>query len=73
MCPELGLGCSSAAGDRIGEANFESQAVGEGTVVAGLLWAMAASRVLLDGQGKARGFGHGPGYYRYGMHPSIHS
>jgi hypothetical protein len=32
MCPELGLRCNGAAGDRIGEANFESQAIGEGTV-----------------------------------------
>jgi hypothetical protein len=46
MCPALGLGRSGAAGDRIGEVNFESHAVGEGTVVAGLRgpWRPRASR-----------------------------
>jgi hypothetical protein len=33
--PCTGLGRSGAAGDQIGEGNFESHAVGEGTVVAG--------------------------------------
>jgi hypothetical protein len=35
MCLALGLGRSGAAGNQIGEGNFESHAVGEGTVVAG--------------------------------------
>jgi hypothetical protein len=46
---------------RIGVSNFESKVVRDGTVVAELLRAMATSRTLLDGQGKARGLGVGVG------------
>jgi hypothetical protein len=45
----------------IGVSNFESKVVRDGTVVAELLRAMATSRTLLDGQGKARGLGVGAG------------